>query len=438
MTTPSTSSSTPLHDRVPRARASSNARARVRRRCARALDTRAASRDDVARDDARERARDTRAASRDDDARDDARARFEPPLPALDPHPPLVTAFEARRCVEARERGDATASVSFDFSKTPRVNAALSSTGVRATMGGRDVFVAWDDVETMAADARGVYEPVNEDDWTTGGFRKVVRYSEDTNRAVSLMPTGDGTWPTALIAGFSMHRFGVGVDPKEDTEKKLVSAGPIRKGARVLDVCTGLAYTSCVASEKYGARVTTIELDRTMTAMCRVNPHSRPLFEGGIEQLYGNGADVVKTLPDAEFDVIVHDPPTFSLAGELYSTEFYAELKRVLKSKGRIYHYIGDPKSASGSGVAAGVVRRLKEIGFDAAIDYDAHGVVASRGRVRLNRAKKQASRSPPDGGRASSRARRPGRGAGRGAGRRRRRSDDDDDDDDDDDEYYY
>ena len=423
MTTPSTSSSNPLSDRVSRARASSNARTSVRRRCG--------------------RARVPRAVSRDDDPDDDARARFEPPLPLLDPHPPLVTAFEARRCVEARERGDATASVSFDFWKTPSVEATLAPTGVRATMdagggGTRDVFISWEDVETMAADERGVYEPANEDDWTTGGFRKVVSYSDDTDRAVSLMPTGDGTWPTALIAGFSMHRFGVGVDPKEDTEKKLVSAGPIRKGARVLDVCTGLAYTSCMASEKYGARVTTIELDRTMTAMCRMNPHSRPLFEGGIEQLYGNGADVVKTLPDAEFDVIVHDPPTFSLAGELYSTEFYAELKRILKSKGRIYHYIGDPKSASGSGVAAGVVRRLKEIGLDAAIDYDAHGVVASRGRVRLNRTKKPASsRSTSDGKKAPSRERRPGRGGGgRGGGRRRRRSDDDDDDDDDYDYY--
>ena len=414
--TPSTSS--PPLDRVYGARASSTARASVHHRCSRASVP--------------------RAVSRDADPDDDARARFEPPLPLLDPHPPLVTAFEARRCAEARERGDDRASVSFDFWKTPRVEATLAPRGVEATIetsdgGTRDVFIAWEDVETMAADERGVYEPANQEDWTTGGFRKVVRYSDDTNRAVSLMPTGDGTWPTALIAGFSMHRFGVGVDPKEDTEKKLASAGPIRRGARVLDVCTGLAYTSCVAFEKYGARVTTIELDRTMTAMCRMNPHSRPLFEGGIEQLYGNGADVVKTLPDAEFDVIVHDPPTFSLAGELYSTEFYAELKRILKSKGRIYHYIGDPKSASGSGVAAGVVRRLKEIGLDAAIDYDAHGIVASRGRARLNRTKKKpaSKRSAAADGKRARTSRRGGRG------RRRRDTDWSDDDDDDDDEYY-
>ena len=61
--------------------------------------------------------------------------------------------------------------------------------------------------------------------------------------------------------------------------------------------------------------MTTIELDEAMTEMCRMNPHSAPLFSGDIRQLYGNAADVVPTLPDASFDRIVHDPPTFALAG---------------------------------------------------------------------------------------------------------------------------
>ena len=43
-------------------------------------------------------------------------------------------------------------------------------------------------------------------------------------------------------------------------------------------------------------------------------------------------------------------------------------------------------------GVAAGVVRRLKQVGFDAAIDYDAHGIVAAHDRVRLNRTSKDKS----------------------------------------------
>ena len=133
--------------------------------------------------------------------------------------------------------------------------------------------------------------------------------------------------------------------------------------------------------------MTTIELDEAMTEMCRMNPHSAPLFSGDIRQLYGNAADVVPTLPDASFDRIVHDPPTFALAGELFSEEFYRELKRILKKKGRLYHYIGDPASKSAGNVARGVVTRLKQAGFGGvAIDYDAHGIVATHdGPVKIN-----------------------------------------------------
>ena len=61
---------------------------------------------------------------------------------------------------------------------------------------------------------------------------------------------------------------------------------PIRPGARILDICTGLGYTS-IAAYRRGAQVTTIELDPMMTRMCQMNPHSRDLLGGNIRQLYG-------------------------------------------------------------------------------------------------------------------------------------------------------
>jgi len=33
------------------------------------------------------------------------------------------------------------------------------------------------------------------------------------------------------------------------------------------------------------------------------------------------------------------------MAGELYSTSLYAALRRALRPKGVLYHYIGDPSS---------------------------------------------------------------------------------------------
>ena len=81
---------------------------------------------------------------------------------------------------------------------------------------------------------------------------------------------------------------------------------------------------------------------------------------------------------DESFTCIIHDPPTFSLAGDLYSGEFYRQLHRRLRRKGRLFHYIGDLESRSGRNVARGVVRRLQEAGFARVVRRPrAFGVVA-------------------------------------------------------------
>ncbi len=72
----------------------------------------------------------------------------------------------------------------------------------------------------------------------------------------------------------------------------------------------------------------------------------------------------MKTFADESFSRIFHDPPTFKLAGELYSGEFYSHLFRILKRGGRLFHYIGDLESTTGRVVAKGAVRRLQDAGF--------------------------------------------------------------------------
>jgi hypothetical protein len=54
----------------------------------------------------------------------------------------------------------------------------------------------------------------------------------------------------------------------------------------------------------------------------------------------------------------------FSLAGDLYSLEFYRAAVRVLGRGGRMFHYIGNPDSKSAGAVTRGVVQRLREAGF--------------------------------------------------------------------------
>ena len=63
---------------------------------------------------------------------------------------------------------------------------------------------------------------------------------------------------------------------------------------------------------------------------------------------------------------MLHDPPRFGIAGELYSQAFYDQLARVIKRRGRLFHYTGTPnKLTSGRDVPAEVTKRLQRAGFE-------------------------------------------------------------------------
>jgi predicted methyltransferase len=88
----------------------------------------------------------------------------------------------------------------------------------------------------------------------------------------------------------------------------------------------------------------------------------------------------VRELPAASFDAILHDPPRFGLAGDLYSRVFYDELARVLRPGGRLFHYTGTPnRLTSGRDVPQEVAQRLRRAGFSTERAGD--GILAMRGR---------------------------------------------------------
>lgn len=229
--------------------------------------------------------------------------------------------------------------------------------------------LAWDVVEEIAESESACF--VIED----GEARKVQAFSEETGRAYGLWAT-EGA-PTMLVAGIPMHRI-KGTDPLADTRSKVASVAPVR--GRLLDTCTGLGYTAIEAA-KTADEVVTIELDPTALEIARVNPWSRGVFESPkIRQIIGDTFEVVPTLEGESFDVVIHDPPMFSLAGELYSLAFYRELWGVLKPRGRLFHYVGDPESKMSGNVTRGVVRRLEEAGFRGIMRRpEAFGVTAIR-----------------------------------------------------------
>ena len=204
-------------------------------------------------------------------------------------------------------------------------------------------------------------------------IEKIHYFSQMFNRYYSLMPTRRA--PTMLISGIPMHRI-KDTDPHQDTFSKIKAIVPF--SGQVLDTTMGLGYTAVEAANT-AEHVTTIELDPTVEAVCRANPWSKKLFDNSrITRLTGDSSELIREFSDGAFARIIHDPPTFNLAGELYSLEFYGHLLRVLQTSGRIFHYVGNPASRSGRGVTRGVVRRLQEAGFSRVKPYpSAFGVVA-------------------------------------------------------------
>jgi predicted methyltransferase len=205
------------------------------------------------------------------------------------------------------------------------------------------------------------------------GLERVQRFSPHFNLVYSLMPT-EGA-PTLLAGGFTMHRI-AGIRPEIDTERKLRALGSCR--GQVLDTTTGLGYTA-IAAARTAQRVITIERDPIVLDIAELNPWSRPLFKRpNIQRVVADAYDYIQVRADATFSRIIHDPPTFSLAGELYSGVFYRHAFRVLRHGGRMFHYIGDLKSRSGGRVLRGAVRRLKEAGFERVVQRpEAFGLVA-------------------------------------------------------------
>jgi predicted methyltransferase len=205
--------------------------------------------------------------------------------------------------------------------------------------------------------------------------KAIKGFSEFSGRVYGLMPTESA--PTMLISGIPMHRI-KDTNPYKDTLSKIKAIAPLK--GDVLDTTTGLGYTAIEAA-KTARQVTTIEIDPTAQEIARMNPWSKDLFDNPkISQIIGDAFDKIEQFDDESFSAIIHDPPMFSLAGDLYSLAFYQQTFRVLKPNGRIFHYIGDPESKSGARVTAGVIRRLEEAGFHRiARAAGAFGVVAHK-----------------------------------------------------------
>ena len=211
--------------------------------------------------------------------------------------------------------------------------------------------------------------------WDGEGFVQASRYGRALYK---LVPTDWGP-PTFEIDGIKMLPTAK-VSPFEDARAKVALVEP--RGKRVLDTCGGLGYFAACCLEAGAAQIRSFEKSEDVLWLRTLNPWSpdpdAPEAGGRLRLVHGDVSREIERLPDAGFDAILHDPPRFGIAGELYSQAFYDQLARVLRRGGTLFHYTGSPnRLTSGRDVPREVAKRLEKSGFGTRLALD--GVFATR-----------------------------------------------------------
>jgi chorismate dehydratase len=151
--------------------------------------------------------------------------------------------------------------------------------------------------------------------------------------------TGDGS--VTLYSeeyGESYHSISGAV---EEAFRKFVEVCNVRDGMRVLDICFGLGYNSLAAVHTADVEIVALEKDRRVLEEIdkievpeylrkdyeKVKKAAKSLSYGKIKIILG---DAVKTLKnvDGKFDAVFLDPFSPLKNPELWTKEFFVEIKR--------------------------------------------------------------------------------------------------------------
>lgn len=211
--------------------------------------------------------------------------------------------------------------------------------------------------------------------WDGESFEPASRFS---GSLIKLVPTDWGV-PTFEIDGIKML-VSAKESPMDDARRKVALIEP--RGKAVLDTCGGMGYFAACCLDSGVASIRSFEKNADVLWLRTLNPWSpdpeAAESSGRLMLLHEDVSEAVASLPDASFDAVLHDPPRFGIAGELYSQVFYNHLARVIRRNGRLFHYTGSPnKLTSGRDVPREVEKRLEKAGFKAQLALD--GVLAIR-----------------------------------------------------------
>ena len=210
--------------------------------------------------------------------------------------------------------------------------------------------------------------------WTAGNFQPAARY---TTSLIKLVPTPWGP-PTFEIDGIKMLPTAKR-SPFADAERKVGLIQP--RGKVILDTCGRLGYFAAWCLRGQAARVLSYEQNPDVIWLPSLNPWSPDspwsrLSTEALSLTLGDINEHVRGIADDGVDAILHDPPRFGIAGELYSQRFYDQLARVLRRGGRLFHYTGSPNRLSrGRDLGREVSARLRRSGLAGELRED--GILA-------------------------------------------------------------
>ena len=238
-----------------------------------------------------------------------------------------------------------------------------------------------------------VIERMNCMEWQQGDlYASTEKTPPLTHELLSEHQTEDGSL-TFYHAGYKEHfhtRAGARLEASgKYTQPAHLSTRLAHADVTLLDICFGLGYNSLMAAESaleaaHTLRIDALEMDRRIVGLTAEKMESHPddqldwnqvlhaLYKEGIshpdphvaiQMHWGDARHRIQSLPDGHYDLIFLDAFSSSRNSELWSVEFFTQIKRILNPSGSLFTYAAAGPIRSGLIQAGFYVGETKPVG---------------------------------------------------------------------------